>query len=63
VVITVFPEDVYRFPETWAWRVYRKLISFREVGKGGHFGSAGANAQKPTVSPQTEVPDGLSFRL
>jgi len=25
-------------------------------------GPAGANAQKPTVSPQTEVPDGF-FRL
>ncbi len=37
VGITVFPEDVYRPPETWARRAYRNLIYFREVGKGGHF--------------------------
>jgi pimeloyl-ACP methyl ester carboxylesterase len=37
VAITVFPEDVYRAPETWARRAYRKLIYFNEVDKGGHF--------------------------
>jgi pimeloyl-ACP methyl ester carboxylesterase len=37
VAITVFPEDVYRPPETWARRAYRKLIYFHEVDKGGHF--------------------------
>ena len=37
VAITVFPEDVYRAPETWARRAYRNLIYFREVDKGGHF--------------------------
>jgi pimeloyl-ACP methyl ester carboxylesterase len=37
VAITVFPEDVYRPPETWAWRAYRNLIYFHEVDKGGHF--------------------------
>ncbi|MFL6212421.1 MAG: epoxide hydrolase family protein [Blastocatellia bacterium] len=37
VAITVFPEDVYRAPETWARRAYRNLIYFHEVGKGGHF--------------------------
>jgi pimeloyl-ACP methyl ester carboxylesterase len=37
VAITVFPEDVYRPPETWARRAYRNLIYFREVEKGGHF--------------------------
>jgi pimeloyl-ACP methyl ester carboxylesterase len=37
VAITVFPEDVYRPPETWARRAYRNLIYFREVDKGGHF--------------------------
>jgi len=37
VAITVFPEDVYRAPETWARRAYRNLIYFKEVDRGGHF--------------------------
>ena len=37
VAITVFPEDVYRPPETWARRAYRNLSYFHEVDKGGHF--------------------------
>lgn len=37
VAITVFPEDVYRAPESWAKRAYRNLIYFHEVDKGGHF--------------------------
>jgi pimeloyl-ACP methyl ester carboxylesterase len=37
VAITVFPDDVYRAPETWARRAYRNLVYFHEVDKGGHF--------------------------
>jgi pimeloyl-ACP methyl ester carboxylesterase len=37
VAITVYPEDVYRAPETWARRAYRNLIYFHEVDRGGHF--------------------------
>jgi pimeloyl-ACP methyl ester carboxylesterase len=37
VAITVFPDEVYRAPETWARRAYRNLIYFHEVDKGGHF--------------------------
>jgi pimeloyl-ACP methyl ester carboxylesterase len=37
VAITVFPQEVYRAPETWARRAYRNLIYFNEVDKGGHF--------------------------
>jgi pimeloyl-ACP methyl ester carboxylesterase len=37
VAITVFPNEVYRAPETWARRAYRNLIYFHEVDKGGHF--------------------------
>jgi pimeloyl-ACP methyl ester carboxylesterase len=37
VAITVFPDDVYRAPETWARRAYRNLIYFKEADKGGHF--------------------------
>jgi pimeloyl-ACP methyl ester carboxylesterase len=37
VAITVFSEDVYRPPESWARRAYRSLSYFHEVDKGGHF--------------------------
>jgi pimeloyl-ACP methyl ester carboxylesterase len=37
VAITVFPDEVYRTPESWARRAYRNLIYFNEVDKGGHF--------------------------
>ena len=37
VAITVFPDDVYRAPETWARRAYRNLIYFHQADRGGHF--------------------------
>ena len=37
VAITVFPEDVYLPPETWARRAFKTLSYFHEVDKGGHF--------------------------
>jgi pimeloyl-ACP methyl ester carboxylesterase len=37
VAVTVFPEEVYRAPESWARRAYPKLIYFHEAEKGGHF--------------------------
>ena len=37
VAISVFGEDAYRPPETWARRAYPTLIYFHEVDKGGHF--------------------------
>ena len=37
VAVTVFPEEVYRAPESWARRAYRSLIYFNEASKGGHF--------------------------
>ncbi|MGZ6139026.1 MAG: epoxide hydrolase family protein [Myxococcaceae bacterium] len=37
VAITVFPDELYRAPETWARRAYRNLIYFHEVERGGHF--------------------------
>jgi pimeloyl-ACP methyl ester carboxylesterase len=37
VAITVFPEEVYQAPETWARRAYSNLTYFNEVDKGGHF--------------------------
>jgi pimeloyl-ACP methyl ester carboxylesterase len=37
VAITVFPDEVYRAPASWARRAYRNLIYFNEADKGGHF--------------------------
>jgi pimeloyl-ACP methyl ester carboxylesterase len=37
VAITVFPEEIYRAPETWARRAFPNLAYFHEVDKGGHF--------------------------
>ena len=37
VAITVFGEDAYLPPETWARRAYPSLTYFHEVDKGGHF--------------------------
>ena len=35
--MTVFPDEIYRAPRSWAERAYRNLIYFNEVDKGGHF--------------------------
>jgi pimeloyl-ACP methyl ester carboxylesterase len=37
VAITVFPDDIYRAPESWARRAYPNLVYFNEVDRGGHF--------------------------
>ena len=37
VAISVFPDEVYRAPETWARRAYRNLAYFNELDEGGHF--------------------------
>jgi pimeloyl-ACP methyl ester carboxylesterase len=39
VGISVFADEVFRAPETWARRAYRKLVHFNRVDKGGHFAS------------------------
>jgi pimeloyl-ACP methyl ester carboxylesterase len=37
VAVTVFPDEVYRAPETWARRAFRNLIYYHEADRGGHF--------------------------
>lgn len=37
VAITVFPDEVYRPPVTWARRAFRNLVYFNQAEKGGHF--------------------------
>ncbi len=37
VAMTVFPDEYYRAPRSWAEWAYPNLIYFHEVDKGGHF--------------------------
>jgi pimeloyl-ACP methyl ester carboxylesterase len=37
VAITVFPDELYPAPKSWAEQVYPKLIYYNRVEKGGHF--------------------------
>jgi len=37
VAITVFPDEVYRPPLSWAKRAFRNLVYFHHGEKGGHF--------------------------
>ena len=37
VAVSVFPDEIYAAPRSWAERAYPKLIHFNELDKGGHF--------------------------
>lgn len=37
VAVTVFPDEVYKPPRTWAERAFSNLIYFHEADMGGHF--------------------------
>jgi pimeloyl-ACP methyl ester carboxylesterase len=37
VAVTVFPDEIFRAPRSWAEEVYPNLVYFNEVDKGGHF--------------------------
>lgn len=37
VAVSVFPDEIYAAPESWAKQAYPKLIYFNRVDKGGHF--------------------------
>ena len=37
VAITVFPDEVYKPPKTWAERAFSNLTYFHEADMGGHF--------------------------
>lgn len=37
VAVTIFPEEVYRAPESWARRAFRNLSYFHAADRGGHF--------------------------
>jgi pimeloyl-ACP methyl ester carboxylesterase len=37
VAFTVFPDEIFKAPRSWAERVYPNLIYWSEVDRGGHF--------------------------
>jgi pimeloyl-ACP methyl ester carboxylesterase len=37
VAVSVFPDELYPAPRTWAERAYPKLIHYNKLNKGGHF--------------------------
>ena len=37
VAVSVFPDEIYQPPRSWAEKAYPKLIHFNKVAKGGHF--------------------------
>src|SRR4051812_13278949 len=45
VAVSVFPDEVYHTPRTWAERAYPNLIHYNQLDKGGHF----AAWEQPTL--------------
>jgi pimeloyl-ACP methyl ester carboxylesterase len=37
VAVSVFPDEVYYTPRTWAERAYPNLVHYNQLDKGGHF--------------------------
>jgi pimeloyl-ACP methyl ester carboxylesterase len=37
VAVSVFPDELYQAPRSWAERAYPKLIHYNQLDKGGHF--------------------------
>ncbi len=37
VAVSVFPDELFPAPKSWAERAYPKLIHFNKLPKGGHF--------------------------
>jgi pimeloyl-ACP methyl ester carboxylesterase len=37
VAVSVFPDEIYAAPRSWAERAYPKLIHYNRLEKGGHF--------------------------
>jgi pimeloyl-ACP methyl ester carboxylesterase len=37
VAVSVFPDEIYAAPKSWAARAYPRLIHFNRLAKGGHF--------------------------
>jgi pimeloyl-ACP methyl ester carboxylesterase len=58
VAVSVFPDEIYAAPRSWAERAYSKLIHYNRVEKGGHF----AAWEQPTIFTQELRAAFKSFR-
>jgi hypothetical protein len=56
VAVSVFPDELYPAPRSWAERAYPKLIHYNKLDKGGHF----AAWEQPQVFSE-EVRAGFSL--
>jgi pimeloyl-ACP methyl ester carboxylesterase len=54
VAVSVFPDELYQAPRSWAQQAYPKLIHYNRLSKGGHF----AAWEQPVLFVQ-EVRDGF----
>jgi pimeloyl-ACP methyl ester carboxylesterase len=54
VAVSVFPDELYRTPRSWAERAYPNLVYYNKLDKGGHF----AAWEQPALLSQ-EVRAGL----
>ena len=54
VAVSVFPDEVYHTPRTWAERSYSRLVHYKQLDKGGHF----AAWEQPKLLVE-EMRDGL----
>jgi pimeloyl-ACP methyl ester carboxylesterase len=55
VAVSVFPDDLYQVPRSWAEEAYPKLVHYNKLDKGGHF----AAWEQPELFSE-EVRTGLS---
>jgi hypothetical protein len=37
VAVSVFPDELYEAPKSWALKAYPKLMHYNKLPKGGHF--------------------------
>jgi pimeloyl-ACP methyl ester carboxylesterase len=37
VAVSVFPDEIYAAPQSWAEKAYPKLVHYNRLSKGGHF--------------------------
>ena len=37
MAVSVFPDEIYAAPKSWAQKAFPKLIHFNRLPKGGHF--------------------------
>jgi pimeloyl-ACP methyl ester carboxylesterase len=54
VAVSIFPDELYQVPRSWAERAYPKLVHYNKLDKGGHF----AAWEQPQLYSQ-EVRAGL----